>query len=116
MNTIKQILANALALLEELISNIDDPVSTFAWANGETSIIEQTILDLEDISEEIELIIKERDQMKIVLQRISNYQSPDELRSMDIGLDYEDHLEMAYENMQNEACFTLHQIAMERIK
>ena len=114
MNTIKQTLVNALALLEELISSIDDPVSTFAWANGEMSLIEQTILELEDLPDEIELLRKEHSLMKNTLTRIAKeYQSPEELRKIDIGLDFEEHIEMAYENIKEEAQYVLNIIAME---
>ena len=40
---------------------------------------------------------------KIALERIAHAQSPEEIRETDIGLDYEEHLEMAYENIIFEA-------------
>lgn len=45
-------------------------------------------------------------QMKEALERIKSYQSPSELHrnsERDWGLDYEEALEMAYENVLNEA-------------
>lgn len=47
-----------------------------------------------------------------VLKRIVNYQTPDQLRqsaSDEYGLDYEEALEMAYENIQEEARAALSQ-------
>lgn len=47
-------------------------------------------------------------QMLAALKRIKAYQSPAQLRKdseKDWGLDYEEALEMAYENMQCEAAF-----------
>lgn len=45
-------------------------------------------------------------ELEIVLRRIATYQTPDQLRqnaTSDYGLNYEEALEMAYENIQQEA-------------
>lgn len=51
------------------------------------------------------------------LKRITQYQSPDRMRKSsrkDWGLDFEEVLEMAYENLQSEAKRAIHGVRIKR--
>lgn len=51
------------------------------------------------------------------LKRITQYQSPDRMRKSsqkDWGLDFEEALEMAYENLQIEAKRAIHGVRIKR--
>jgi len=45
---------------------------------------------------------------------IGNFQDPEEIRAIDIGLSYEEHLEMAYENMKAVATHTIEALGLEK--
>ena len=59
----------------------------------------------------VEITEKQKQQFNLMLntlKRIKAYQSPEKLRkdsSKDWGLDFEEAIEMAYENIQGEAAF-----------
>lgn len=50
------------------------------------------------------------------LKRIQRYMSPDQLRrgAKNVGLEYEEHIEMAYENIQAEARRATHGVRIKR--
>jgi len=65
--------------------------------------------------EEIKKLNGEVSRLRQVLRRIAAYSTPDELRQNaegDYGLDYDEALEMSYENIQQEAMSALQSSAL----
>jgi hypothetical protein len=51
------------------------------------------------------------------LKRITKYMTPDQIRrdaKKGMGLDYEEYLEMSYENIQNDAKRAVHGVRIKR--
>ena len=63
-----------------------------------TDALDAKLLDMES---NLNTIIKQRNKFRDTLSYIAyKYMTPEEMRENDIGLGYEEQLEMAYENIQ----------------
>ncbi len=58
---------------------------------------------LRDANKKISELETRIEQLEYILKRIANYDTPDELRENDMGIDFDEALEMAYENVIGEA-------------
>ena len=65
--------------------------------------LEKMVRDHEAVKEMATWFVNQYQYALVALVELATFQDPEQLRAFDIGLPYEEHLEMAYDNMRQYA-------------